>query len=74
MRIKVMNATINQEDSLDFSIQLTTTEAEKKAFESVPIPEEVKKAMESKRVIIGFDVNDFISYIEKYQDSRQVIT
>jgi len=70
MNIKVSNAKINQDkdkDSLDFSIEITSTEGEKKAFESIPIPEEVKKAMESRKVIIGFDVNDFIAYIEAYK-------
>jgi hypothetical protein len=69
MNIKVDNCSIDQakdRDIVHFSVEIVNAENEK----LLEIPKEVLESAKDRKILIGFSIEDFIKYIEEYQERK----
>jgi hypothetical protein len=62
------------EKEFELNILLEYSEIEKKEHDQMEIPDELKKIMGFRPVLIGFDITHFLEYIESYDQELIAIT
>lgn len=72
MNIKIESVKIRQDekDLIDLTIEIEHTKEEKDNLCLMEIPEEIKEIMKTKKVIVSFNVKDFLEYIEEYKERK----
>ncbi len=56
----------------NLTVCIEQSEEEITELKAIPIPEELKELLKGKNALMGFDVDDFLEYVEAYKPTKEL--